>query len=62
MTLPLTSLRLRDNSCARHSRAQIGGENVDRRPSLALRHPCCPIYPRHPYLPKLAKGEGMMLN
>ena len=25
-------------------------------PSLALRHPCCPIYPRHPYLPKGAKG------
>ncbi len=27
-------------------------------PSLALRHPCCPIYPRHPYLPKGAKGTG----
>jgi hypothetical protein len=32
--------------------------NVDCRPSLALRHPCCPIYPRHPYLPKGAKGPG----
>ncbi len=27
-------------------------------PSLALRHPCCPIYPRHFYLPKGAKGAG----
>jgi hypothetical protein len=27
-------------------------------PSLALRHPCCPIYPRHPYLPKGAKEPG----
>jgi hypothetical protein len=26
------------------------------RPSLTLRHTCCPIYPRHPYLPK--GGEG----
>jgi hypothetical protein len=23
-----------------------------------LRHPCCPIYPRHLYLPKGAKGAG----
>jgi hypothetical protein len=28
------------------------------RPSLALRHPCCPIHPRRPYLPKGAKGPG----
>jgi hypothetical protein len=28
-------------------------------PSLALRHPCCPIYPRRPYLPKRAKGAGL---
>jgi hypothetical protein len=26
------------------------------RPSLALRHACCPITPRHSYLPKAAKG------
>jgi hypothetical protein len=28
-------------------------------PRLSLRHPCCPIYPRHPYLPKGAKGAGV---
>jgi hypothetical protein len=28
-------------------------------PSLALQHPCCPIYPRHPYRPKRAKGAGL---
>src|SRR5712672_2623816 len=27
-------------------------------PYHTLRHPCCPIYPRHPYLPKGAKGTG----
>jgi hypothetical protein len=32
--------------------------DIDCRPSLALRHPCCPIYSRHPYLPKGAKGPG----
>jgi hypothetical protein len=32
--------------------------DIDCRPSLALRHPCCPIYPRHPYLPKGAKEPG----
>src|SRR5258707_71348 len=37
----------------RHKPARRG---VDCRPSLALRHPCCPIYPRCAYLPKEAKG------
>jgi hypothetical protein len=32
--------------------------DIDCRPSPALRHPCCPIYPRIPYLPKRAKGQG----
>jgi hypothetical protein len=35
---------------------------IDCRPSLALRQPWVPIYPRHPYLPKGAKGQGPMLN
>jgi hypothetical protein len=30
--------------------------DIDCRPSLALRHPCCPIYPRHPCLPKGDEG------
>jgi len=36
--------------------------NIDCRPSLALRHPCCPIHPRHPYLPKGRRGQGTMPN
>jgi hypothetical protein len=32
--------------------------NIDCRLSLALRHPCYPICPRHPYLPKGAKEPG----
>jgi hypothetical protein len=39
-------------------RRPICAENVDCRPSLAIRDPCYPIYPRHPYLPKAAKGRG----
>jgi hypothetical protein len=48
-----------------------GDGRVKRRPIragtsivalAALRHPCCPIYPRHPYPPKGAKGQGTMLN
>jgi hypothetical protein len=44
-------------------RGQLGQRLVTiLHPSLALRHPCCPIYPRHPYLPKGAKGQGTMLS
>jgi hypothetical protein len=35
--------------------SSLSGE-IDCRPSRALRHPCCPICPRHPDLPKGAKG------
>jgi hypothetical protein len=36
--------------------------DIDCLPSLALRHPCCPIYPRHPYLPRGRRGQGAMVN
>jgi hypothetical protein len=32
-------------------------EDVDCRPSLPLGHPCCPINPRRPYLPKGRSGQ-----
>jgi hypothetical protein len=32
--------------------------DIDCNSSRTLRHPCCPIYPRHPCLPKGAKGPG----
>jgi hypothetical protein len=37
-------------------RGQRGGQS--RAGLRPLRHPCCPIYPRDPYLPKAAKGPG----
>jgi hypothetical protein len=30
--------------------------DFDCRPSLALRHPCCPIYPRPHHLPAVEVG------
>src|SRR5258708_32224838 len=37
--------------------ARLRGD-IDCRPSLALRHPSLPDYPRHLNLPKRAKGAG----
>ena len=36
--------------------------DVDCRPSLALRHPCYPISPCHPYLPKRRRGQGAVVT
>jgi hypothetical protein len=36
--------------------------DIDRRPSLALRDPCCPIHPRRPTCPRGRRGQGTSLN
>src|SRR5262249_17748471 len=33
-----------------------------QRALVTLRHPCCPIYPRHPYGPTARRGQRPMLN